>query len=214
MADPVNIREGSVTSYSDQTLLKTKHNACGTRSEGDAQRTATAEWANLVDTAAKQCNEAFNGLPVNALNVSGAIHTVTRGETISGGSTVKVVLLTNGDGVEDGVEDGDWIYIEALGYAYNKSSNYMSITRHSAVFQKLDTTFDLLKSWPVDEFYPDSPGTEAFALNLSDEEDSIVAELTPGSPINLSWIIDISLRVVPGLEILLPDILPDPDPQV
>jgi hypothetical protein len=209
MAEPINIREGSVTSYSDQTLLKTKHNACGTRSEGDAQRTATAEWANLVDTAAKQCNEAFNGLPVNASNVRGAIKAVTTGSTAQGpGSAVEVVLLTNG------LDDGDWVYMEGRAFGYDKANNYIGIINHSAVFRLQSSVFIELTSWNSTIIYQTSPAEdETFDLKKSSSGDpigdSIVASLGLSSSRALDWIIEFNVRVVPGENLQLPDILPD-----
>jgi hypothetical protein len=198
-----NIRQQRIPQFSGQTWLTQKRNPGNVNlPENKIATMITAEWGNRVDTSFKQTNEAFNGLPVNAVNVQSCIHTAKHGRTEAGQSEEILVLFT-------GVPVGHWAHVQSFAYAYgNEDLSSFTLFEHSALFRRDNESTMGLKAELSMQTLHDTGTGASFTLKegLPDQ----VHALLNGSASNfaLDWVVDFTVRVVPG-PLPLPDALED-----
>lgn len=191
-----NVREMKVGTFLAQDWLLPKQNGQGGHlPDADAQKMVTAEWANHADQAFKQCNEAFNGLPIRALSVQGLVHSAKTAVTTSSTSQELLILKDIPTG---------WGFIEARATVCSTDQNQYAVLTYSTVFcVECPGDLEIKQSWGCDTTYSTWPaGTVTFSLGPGAGVapcDSLFATLTGVDNTNLTWVVDFKVRTVPDL---------------
>lgn len=187
-----NLREDPIAIFGAQPWLLPKRNLGGALlPEEVAQDQVTAEWANQVDAALRQANEACNGLPVNAANIQGRLRGARRG-TQAQGDELRLELFS-------GLAEGHWLHVEATAYGSDNDGEHFVLALSSRLFQRQDdqVTEQAVLVDSTLHVTEEIGGTVDFQL-LGESPDLLVAQVSVDASVDVDWLIDFTLRAVPG----------------